>query len=651
MCRMRLWLAALSIGMASAACGGEGNLLKNPGFEDGFAEWRKPSQMWSVEAGAGYDGSAGLVWRCDDPKHYEYPAQYVRLEPGLAYRIRALVKVDALENGKKASPAVGFEWFDKDGKWLSGAYARPVDDNGILKDGWVSYEGLTRVMTTETFRGGFICYLPKGSTGKVRFDNVSFERVPVKPIEFVVADAYRDTASVGKVRVLASIHANPGTCAARLDYVDAEGVKRQTEPVLFEADKVQFELDVADLAMGKQELLVVLNGEGGAVLGSQSVSFTRTTGPLKRRVTFDSRRRMLLDGKPFFPLGHYVGRMTDEDIQQYRRGPHNFVVRYSGVDAAELDRWQKAGVFVAEDVRGYIYGNEWAMRKGYKTLEDTKAILRRHFAEVGSHPALLMWYLNDEAPVERVEAIAGAHAFLHELDPERATLTCLCHPKTAFDFLPSYDVMAHDCYPIGNHLGRNMMERVTRQMREIDGSMLAMRPLWFIPQTFDWKWCYTGDSLKKCDKDFLRMPTREEMCCMTWQGIACGANGIVSYSYSTIRKNAKDEAFEKAWADTCAMAEEVKKMEEVLLSDEIPVKTKGLPEFVVARAWRHAGRAWYLVVNATREPQTATVALDGAYGSFKTALGRGVKNLSSDGRSLACAFGPMGYAFVALSEK
>ncbi len=130
---------------------------------------------------------------------------------------------------------------------------------------------------------------------------------------------------------------------------------------------------------------------------------------------------------------------------------------------------------------------------------------------------------------------------------------------------------------------------------------------------------------------------------MTWQGVACGANGIVSYSYSTIRKNAKGEEFEKAWADTCAMAEEVKKMEEVLLSDEIPVRTKGLPEFAVARDW-------YLVVNATREPQTATVALDGAYGSFKTALGGGVK-LSADGRSLACAFGPMEYAFVELTEK
>jgi hypothetical protein len=54
------------------------------------------------------------------------------------------VKVDALQ--KDASPSIGFEWFDVHRKLVSGAYARPVDDNGILKGGWVRYEGRTRMM-------------------------------------------------------------------------------------------------------------------------------------------------------------------------------------------------------------------------------------------------------------------------------------------------------------------------------------------------------------------------------------------------------------------------------------------------------------------------------------------------------------------------
>lgn len=642
-----LMFLSLTTGIAWAD---EGNLLKNADFEKGLSEWRQSGKAWSVQDGAGYNGSKGLVWTNDDPTFRAYPAQYVEVEPGSAYRMRALVKVDELKAPKGWRPRVGFEWFDKSGKWQGGASAVPVDDNGILKDGWTQYEGMTRVMPADAARGGFLCLLAKGCTGKVRFDNVSFERVPVKPIEFIVTSAYRDTAADGKLRVMASLHANPAKQVIQLAYANAQGGWSKSQPSKFDADKAVFELDVASLAKGTQLLLVTIrNVQDGSVAGSGTVSFTRCDKPRARRVTFDAQRRMYLDGKPFFPLGHYVGRMTDEDIAEYKRGPHNFVIQYGGATAAELDRWQKAGVYVAPDVRGLIYGYNYSAKSGLKTIEDSKVAFRKLYGEIGSHPALVMWYLNDEAPVQFVPNTTAVNEFLHELDPEHATVTCLCAPRTVGAFLPSYDVMAHDCYPIGNHVGKNMMERVTRQMREVEDDMQAMRPLWFIPQTFDWKWCYRGDSLKRCDQEYLRMPTREEMACMTWQGIACGANGIVSYSFSTIRKYAKGDAYEKAWSDTCAVAEEVKKMETVLLADGLPVETAGLPTYVVARAWRHAGSDWYLVVNAMREPQKATVPLATPGAKLATALGRGV-TLAPDGRSLVCDFGPMDYAFVEIKR-
>ena len=325
---------------------------------------------------------------------------------------------------------------------------------------------------------------------------------------------------------------------------------------------------------------------------------------------------------------------------------------YAGVTEAQLDRWQKAGVFVASDVRGLIYGCSYATKVGIKTAEDTKAALRRRLSAIGHHPALVMWYLNDEAPVSFVPRATIVHEFLHEIDPDRATITCLCHPKTARDFLPSYDVMAHDCYPIGNHVGKNMLERVTRQMRVIEEAMASMRPLWFIPQTFDWRWCYSEKLLKSCDQRYLRMPTRAEMANMTWQGIACGANGIVSYSYSTIRKHAKGDEYEKAWGETCDVAFEVKGMEDVLLSDDITSDfAKGcaaLPKYLPVRFWRHAGRVWMLAVNATREPMKATLPLGTRYQDLKTKLGGGVQ-LLPDGNTLALDFPPMGYAFVSFA--
>jgi hypothetical protein len=648
-CSKRWILHALSIAAASASAGD--NILKNGDFENGFEFWRKPGMMWRVEDGAGYGGTKGLVWENRDCKKREYPAQYVKLEPGCAYRLSALVKVDELQKG--GGPSVGFEWFGTDGKWVAGAYAHPVDDNGILKDGWVRYEATTRMMKESDARGGVLCMLKAGAAGKVRFDDFTFERVPVKLVEFLCTSAYRDSASDGMLRILASINADTNMHTAALSVRTASGSVKNLSPVSFSDDVAAFTVPVADLAMGAQKIKFALAArDGGRIVAEKDIEFTRTAvgDARKRRVTFDSQRRMILDGKKFFPLGHYTGYMSADSIKQYRRGPYNFAVQYGGIDERQLDAWQKAGVFVAADMRGYIYGYRYATKRGWKTFEDTKTQLQDRYKAIGHHPALVMWYLNDEAPVSMVYNTAKVHEFLHSLDPERATLTCLCHPETAKDFLPSYDVLAHDCYPIGNHAGpRSELERITRQMRVTADGMRSMRPLWFIPQAFDWKWCYSKEVWPKCDSKHLRMPTRQEMANMTWQGIACGANGIIFYSYSTVRKNTEGSEFEKAWGDTCDVAHEVKKMEDVLLSDDVTGEfaegCASLPKYLPVRFYRHEGRVWMLAVNATREPMKSMINTPSPCRNLRTVLGGGATVLP-DGRSIELDLPPMGYAFV-----
>ena len=306
--------------LAANAVAADGNLLKNGDFEQGFANWRKPGSMWRVEDGAGYDGTRGLVWECREVGKREYPAQYVQLEAGSAYRITALVKVDDLKGA--SSPAVGFEWFGVDGKWIAGAYTKPVDDNGALKDGWMRYEGVTRMMTSTDARGGVLCMVQKGATGKVRFDNVTFERVPFNPVSFLCTSAYRDSAAAGDLRILASINADTNLHVATLTVGLANGDARTLKPIQFLNDAATFAVPVSELAMGKQMLAFRLAARtDGRVLGTSEIAFGRTDARRapRRRVSFDSQRRMLLDGKKFFPLGHYTGQMSVEDMEQYKR--------------------------------------------------------------------------------------------------------------------------------------------------------------------------------------------------------------------------------------------------------------------------------------------------------------------------------------------
>ena len=642
--------ALLAFAFVFTASAVEQNELANPGFEEGFRHWVHPVK-WRVEDGAGYDRSRGLVWENDDPEFYEYPTQDVPVETGVAYRLEVLVKVDELTGGK--APSIGVQWRTPDNKWAGSYYARPYDDNGLLKDGWERWVCQTPPVAPGVARGILFCSVPRGGVGKVRVDDISYVKGEVKTVVYFISSAHRDEAASGTVSFWARLYADSAKSEAVLEYVDGKGAARTAAPTGFDDAHAEFSLSVKDLQEGEQTVRFFLKDKGsGRMLGSAERVFTRLAAPRKRHVSFDAHGRMLVDGKKFFPVGHFInGGMKDEDLAEYCRSPHNFALMYDRTTVSELDRLHAAGILVAVDVRSLIYGYDYGTKSTLKTLDECRAALREKFGEIGSHPALAMWYLNDEAPISLAPNVENVHAFLHEIDSEHPTATCLCHPSTVSDFLPSADLMMLDCYPIGNKVGKNQIERVARSMREMNAGIASMRPLWFVPQAFNWGWFKVGESRRGFDETNLRMPSREELANMTWQGIACGANGIVFFSYRTIRVYAKKgEEYDNAWGDVCSVANEVKRMESVLLSDGLPMMRNELPEAIVARAWRHAGADWYLVVNATRERACGMLRLGHPVTGAKTVLGGGA-SLSPDGMALVCSFAPLEYAFVRIGSR
>ena len=650
-------MAFLAVGSASGApsAGDQANLLENPGFENGTAGWKRiDPPVWKIVEGEGYGGTKALVWENDNPDRYVYPAGKIKLEPGRIYHFTALVKTDSIKNGKVQ---VGIEWQNTQGKWSGGSYATPVDDNGMLKDGWVRYEATTVPMPSDVGGAGLLPVMTKGSVGRVRFDDFTFEAREFRTVDYLVSSAYRDCASEGTVRFVAAIHLNTqarplSDYAAELAYLDAEGSGRTVRAKRFDAECAEFELDVASLLKGAQDIRLIVSCKGEAKpIGEASLGFTRLEKPLCRRVVFDAERKMLLDGKRFFPLGMYTStEMTKEGYGYYSQAPFNFAVQYGRASTvAQLDAYAAIGVYAAVDVRSLIYGYDYSAKSGLKTFSESQKALRAKYAEIGAHPALLMWYLNDEAPLAFVPNVTDVHSFLHEIDPERATLTCICRPDEASNYLPSYDVAAIDSYPIGYRDTSNPIHVVWERQRRTDEDMREMRPHWFIPQMFTWEW-YTKPEFRKLngitDQHF---PTREEMLNMTWQGVAAGANGIVMFSYEAIRRNLKDKAeFEKTWAEVVAVAKEVKRFEPMLLSDDLPV-AEGLPKEIVARAWKTGDGDGYLLVNRFRTAAKGTLRLPGAAAEIRTEVGAGV-GLSADGRSLVCDFAPLGYAIVKVKK-
>ena len=133
---------------------------------------------------------------------------------------------------------------------------------------------------------------------------------------------------------------------------------------------------------------------------------------------------------------------------------------------------------------------------------------------------------------------------------------------------------------------------------------------------------------------------------MTWQSIAGGANGIVYYAYHHLSEphEAPNDAFAPAWARTKAVAFEVKKYEQVILSAEKPVAVSGATEAVAVRTWRHKGDTYLLVVNCTASPQTAKLALQERVGKVVSADFGPMPKI--EGSAIDLSFGPIDYVML-----
>ena len=174
---------------------------------------------------------------------------------------------------------------------------------------------------------------------------------------------------------------------------------------------------------------------------------------------------------------------------------------------------------------------------------------------------------------------------------------------------------------------------------------MDLYPMWHVPQAFDWKW------FRKNWKDYLdvRYPTREELRQMTWQYLSAGANGIMYYSFNTLRDYAKGADFDAKWSELKEIAAEVKSFENVFLADEDHPAVDGMTAHVGARAWRCDGDIWLLAVNATRSPQKASLKLDCvASGPLKPVFGTPPVRTSAS--SFEYSLAPMECVFVRFKE-
>ena len=566
------------------------------------SQWRSDGGF-SVVDGAGVAGSRGLVWEqlafrakktsttqvvegnVVRPVATSVPERFSRdvaLEPGRVYSFSVKIR-GAITNN---CAYVFLAWYDRDGNRIGLAEGRPTIYKEAGRRGWETVSASTPRLPSDVVRGELMIELYRTTLGCMTFDDFIVTCDEPRHVERMFSSAYRDAADSGKVRFVVPYIVSrekfpkDGLCG-EFEFTGADGKRFVTAGEISD-DCFGVSLDVARLAFGVCPVNARLFFRGYE-LGTASLDFMR--GRIERAVSFDERQRMIVDGKPFFPLGVYV-HPADREVpylDRLRGSPFNCVIECAA-DKHMLDKFHAAGLRAIPK-----------SPLNHSSAGSTAKSLR-------GHPALLAWYVIDEVPADRADERRGLYTVLKETDPDHPTFAVLALPRTADSFMGAFDIISSDPYPIG--VGRGQISIASEYPRICREKTWGLRPLWQVPQSFAWDWC-----LSHKNPTGNRYPTYEELRSMAWQAIAGGANGLLWYSAHHIFKCSPPDEVEMNWGNLVKVAEEIKSYADVMLSDDAAVASSN--PSVSVRAFRKGCETWVLAVNSTREPTSGAVEVAG----------------------------------------
>ncbi|HEY3325470.1 MAG TPA: hypothetical protein VGP72_33770 [Planctomycetota bacterium] len=574
------------------------NLAANPGFEEAGKDvpvpWSGDPKTFSRDEAVARSGKASLHYKNDDAKAYRLCSQNVPLQPGRKYKFSAWVKTKEIA-GKDSGATICMEWSDKNGKWMGGAYPSGVKGTSD----WTKIDAMTRI-PLEAGGGSIKCYVRQGMTGEAWFDDVEVSRITDPPMKTVLlSPMYRGRITKDgpdTIRVRARL--NLSDHDLKIDDVKLTGELQDSAgkkiPVtaanLRDGQPADLELCAIDLAPGKYTFIATLTSRDGKILQTTRHDIERAAADFKPRAYIDAHKRLIFDGKPFFPLGMYFSKIDEEDLKVYADSKFNCMMPYGAPNKAQMDLAQSRGMKVIYSIKDLYFGSTHCPQT-VKSPADEETTIRSIVREHREHPALLAWYLNDELPQSYMQRLETHQKWVEEEDPQHPTWAVLFQVREVGDYVRSFDVIGSDPYPIGRQPASLAAEWTIQTREQTENA----RPLWQVPQAHNW------GNYEPADKKKGHTPTYAEKRSMAWQCICEGATGLIFYSWFDVKRN-PDVPFETQWQDLKKIAAEIDRATPALLSVEaVPaVSTKCSPE---APQWlhtltrKHDGKLYVFAVN------------------------------------------------------
>ena len=352
---------------------------------------------------------------------------------------------------------------------------------------------------------------------------------------------------------------------------------------------------------GELTLRVRLMSASGEQLHERRVAVP-VLAPGTDEVTVDEQNRLIVSGRPFFPIGIYNAPL--DDLGLLARMGFNCAGPY----------FTATPEYVAE-----------AKQHGLRLItnapkEDADWV--RQAAESGQ---LLAYYVYDEPAPDRAAELRQRCLGLAKTDPYHPT--CGCNNLHHEYYTDVADIMMVDAYP---HPGK--FDVIVSRMQAAVRAMKGRRPVWYIPQTFARiGYLHAGTTLENS-----REPTFDELRAATWLGIALGARGVVYYSHC-IQTFRIRHGFPILWRALGHTVAELRALHDVLLWPQVAIESSD-PN-VHAGGFAQDGEHLVIAVNAGLETTTATLSLPTPAGDAVEVLDEDRKLACTDGK-LTDTFGP-----------
>ncbi|MBP5639666.1 MAG: hypothetical protein J6X55_09320, partial [Victivallales bacterium] len=461
--------------------------------------------------------------------------------------------------------------------------------------------------------------------GKAWFDSITVE--PVSQVGYTVFPLKNNIMTYNPATGITYFMKLPPT-RKESDYrllVEAGGVKQLLEPKGGYAHGF-----FGDFPKGRLKLTATLLDMANKAIISidESSLFVRDVETIPGRIVMEEDGRMLRDGKPYLPVGVYLGFHKPEDTQMLQRvkdaGFNSVEMVWTHVDfggkkntqtetlLAGIREMAKYGLTYLAAVK-YQLPTSRARREKMDNVVGLENVTRHVINSIKREPNIVGWYVSDENPLSDLPLIRQLRELISELDPWHPTMTLTDKPNDFQHFAKTGDYIMHDSYPVGRHVYKDSPRQ------SMDYSHLALEnikkvgtPFVWVPQIFSWN--------SSVASMVPRYPTAQEVRSMALLGAIYDAKAYYFYSYHHIfyysEKNDPGHS-EEEWANASVGAKLISSLAPYFLSRETAPKVtvkqlSGKP--VLARAFVHEGKTLVVITADGPDACEAEITVPGITG-------------------------------------